>query len=163
VITYVTLRRVPGRFGRRAHNFSAQSAQRGFFLLQPVMRLSILEHDGASAHKRHLVRQRDNHRIALISVVFSTPSVKVGFDGRTLMAHAMARPMPVLPEVGSMTTLLPGINLPWRSASSTMALAMRSLTEPPEDMNSTLPTAPRTLELQCALERHPDETNVDCT
>lgn len=47
---------------------------------------------------------------------------------------------PVLPDVGSITTLLPGMSLPSRSAASTMAFAMRSLTDPPADMNSTLPT-----------------------
>src|SRR3989338_1571248 len=41
----------------------------------------------------------------------------------------MARPMPVLPEVGSMM-VPPGCKAPLRSASSTMARAMRSLMEP---------------------------------
>jgi hypothetical protein len=96
--------------------------------------------EGDVTNKRHLVWQRDNHRVALISVVFSTPSDSLDFDGRTLIAQAIAKPIPVLPEVGSITTLLPGINLPSRSAFSTMAFAMRSLVEPPEDINSTLPT-----------------------
>ena len=41
----------------------------------------------------------------------------------------MARPMPVLPLVAS-TTVCPGRNAPERSASSMIARAMRSLTEP---------------------------------
>jgi hypothetical protein len=53
--------------------------------------------------------------------------------------------MPVLPDVGSMTTLRPGTSTPSRSAASTMALAIRSLTDPPADGNSTLPTAPHVL------------------
>ncbi|KAI3619946.1 pyridoxal phosphate-dependent enzyme [Moniliophthora roreri] len=39
-----------------------------------------------------------------------------------------------------MTTLLPGISFPSLSAASTIAFAIRSLTEPPEDIYSTLPT-----------------------
>lgn len=49
--------------------------------------------------------------------------------------------IPVFPDVGSITTLLPGISFPSRSAASTMAFAMRSLTDPPADMYSTFPTA----------------------
>ena len=74
------------------------------------------------------------------------------------MAQAMARPMPVegnklvlpgikdsqyvpvFPEVGSMTTLLPGISFPSFSAASTMAFAIRSFTDPPADVNSTFAT-----------------------
>src|SRR5205823_5806489 len=41
----------------------------------------------------------------------------------------MARAMPVLPEVGS-RMVAPGFRRPSRSASSTMALAMRSFSEP---------------------------------
>src|SRR5580765_3983384 len=42
----------------------------------------------------------------------------------------MARPMPVLPEVGSMI-VTPGFNLPLRSASSIIDSPMRSLIDPP--------------------------------
>src|SRR4051812_36270810 len=42
----------------------------------------------------------------------------------------MARPTPVFPEVGSMI-VPPGLRAPERSASSTIASAMRSLIEPP--------------------------------
>src|SRR4051794_30371809 len=42
----------------------------------------------------------------------------------------MARPMPVLPEVGSMM-VPPGLSFPVFSASSTIESAMRSLIEPP--------------------------------
>src|ERR1700678_819341 len=45
------------------------------------------------------------------------------------MAHTSARPMPVLPLVGS-TTTPPGLSFPARSASSIIASAMRSLTDP---------------------------------
>jgi hypothetical protein len=45
-------------------------------------------------------------------------------------AHAIASPIPVLPDVPS-TTVMPGLSLPARSASSSMFLAMRSLMEPP--------------------------------
>ena len=47
---------------------------------------------------------------------------------------------PVLPEVGSMTTLFPGMSFPSFSAASTMALAIRSLTEPPAEVYSTFAT-----------------------
>src|SRR5437867_10520438 len=55
----------------------------------------------------------------------------------------MASPMPVLPLVGS-TSVPPGLSTPRRSASSTMATAMRSLTLPPGFSDSTLalPVAP---------------------
>eukprot|EP00732_Lithocolla_globosa_P001553 Lithocolla_globosa_v1_NODE_793_length_3272_cov_24.216661.p3 type:complete len:140 gc:universal NODE_793_length_3272_cov_24.216661:1843-1424(-) len=43
--------------------------------------------------------------------------------------------MPVFPEVGSIM-VVPGFKTPLRSASSTMRLAMRSLTEPPALKNS---------------------------
>ena len=46
-----------------------------------------------------------------------------------LAAATAARPIPVLPEVGSIM-VPPGCNLPDFSASSTMALAIRSFTEP---------------------------------
>jgi len=42
----------------------------------------------------------------------------------------MARPMPVLPDVGS-TMVPPGFNSPDRSAASIMRTAIRSFTEPP--------------------------------
>ncbi len=48
--------------------------------------------------------------------------------------------VPVFPDVGSMTTLCPGMSFPSFSASSTMRLAMRSLTEPPAEVYSTFPT-----------------------
>ena len=71
------------------------------------------------------------------------------------MAHAMASPMPVrldsidnnykthspvFPDVGSMTILLPGMSVPSFSAASIIAFAIRSLTDPPAEKNSTLPT-----------------------
>ncbi len=46
-----------------------------------------------------------------------------------LAAATEARPMPVLPEVGSMMTE-PGFRRPRASAPSIMALATRSLTDP---------------------------------
>lgn len=46
----------------------------------------------------------------------------------------------MLPEVGSMRTLCPGTSLPSFSAASTMAFAILSLTEPPTDIHSSLPT-----------------------
>ena len=48
-------------------------------------------------------------------------------------------PMPVLPEVGSMSTVSPSIT-PRSSASSIIAFAMRSLMEPAGLNDSTLPT-----------------------
>ena len=48
--------------------------------------------------------------------------------------------VPVFPEVGSMTTLVPGISFPSCSATSTMRFAIRSLTLPPADVYSSLPT-----------------------
>src|SRR3954454_20763207 len=52
----------------------------------------------------------------------------------------MARPVPVLPEVGSMI-VPPGRSRPSRSAASTMVIATRSLIEPPGLKYSTLPTS----------------------
>src|SRR5262245_60066759 len=49
----------------------------------------------------------------------------------------MARPMPVLPLVGS-TSVAPGLSTPRCSASSTMATAIRSFTLPPGLRDSTL-------------------------
>jgi len=49
----------------------------------------------------------------------------------------MARPMPLLPEVGS-TMVPPGRNAPLDSAASTIASAMRSLIEPPGLLRSDL-------------------------
>ena len=54
-------------------------------------------------------------------------------------AAMAARPMPVLPEVGSMSTVSPSIT-PRSSASSIIAFAMRSLMEPAGLNDSTLPT-----------------------
>ena len=49
----------------------------------------------------------------------------------------------MLPEVGSMTTLCPGTSFPSFSAASTMAFAILSLTEPPTERHSSLPTKRR--------------------
>src|SRR5450759_5673841 len=49
----------------------------------------------------------------------------------------MARPTPVLPEVGSMM-VAPGLSAPLFSAASTIASAMRSLMEPPGLLRSDL-------------------------
>ena len=46
------------------------------------------------------------------------------------IAAAIARPVPVLPLVGS-TIVPPGLSRPWRSAASSIATAGRSLTLPP--------------------------------
>src|ERR1044071_4129491 len=48
-----------------------------------------------------------------------------------------ARPMPVLPLVGS-TMVAPGLSLPWRSAVSIMLRQIRSLTDPPGLNDSNL-------------------------
>ena len=49
--------------------------------------------------------------------------------GYPLTIPTIARPMPVLPDVGSMM-VLPGVSLPSRSASSIILTAMRSLMLP---------------------------------
>src|SRR4029453_12442228 len=54
-------------------------------------------------------------------------------------AQTIARPIPVLPLVGS-TTMAPGLSTPRRSASSIMATAMRSFTLPPGLSDSSLPS-----------------------
>ena len=46
-----------------------------------------------------------------------------------LTALTKAKPTPVLPDVGSMI-VAPGLMMPFWSASSTIASAMRSLTDP---------------------------------
>src|SRR3954464_8016321 len=51
----------------------------------------------------------------------------------------MARPVPVLPDVGS-TMVPPGLSLPSRSAASISATATRSLMDPPGLSDSTLAT-----------------------
>ena len=48
-----------------------------------------------------------------------------------------ASPIPVFPEVDS-TIVPPGLSFPERSASSMMLTPMRSLTDPPGFMDSTL-------------------------
>src|SRR5439155_1184893 len=64
-----------------------------------------------------------------------------------MMAAAMARPTPVLPDVGS-TIVPPGRSLPSRSAASIMRRPIRSLTEPPgfrySSFASTVASIPRT-------------------
>src|SRR5688572_25553856 len=50
-------------------------------------------------------------------------------SGHPFCAHTMARPMPVLPLVASIT-VCPGLSLPVRSASSITPSASRSFTEP---------------------------------
>jgi hypothetical protein len=52
----------------------------------------------------------------------------------------MARPVPVLPDVGS-TMVPPGRSRPSRSAASIIAIAARSLIEPPGLSASTLATS----------------------
>ena len=47
---------------------------------------------------------------------------------------------PVFPEVGSMTTLCPGMSFPSCSATSTMRFAILSFTEPPGEVHSSFPT-----------------------
>ena len=51
----------------------------------------------------------------------------------------MARPIPVLPEVGS-TMVIPGRSSPLASAASIIEMPMRSLTEPPGLNDSSLAT-----------------------
>ena len=51
-------------------------------------------------------------------------------SGSPCCAAAIARPTPVLPEVGS-TIVPPGFSFPSRSAASIIARPIRSLTEPP--------------------------------
>ena len=55
------------------------------------------------------------------------------------MRAAIARPVPVLPEVGS-TIVPPGFRRPSRSAASTRRIATRSLIEPPGLKYSTFAT-----------------------
>src|SRR5919205_712425 len=55
------------------------------------------------------------------------------------MRAAIARPVPVLPDVGSMI-VPPGFRRPSRSAASTSRMATRSLIEPPGLKYSTLAT-----------------------
>src|SRR6185436_689131 len=66
----------------------------------------------------------------------------------------MARPMPVLPEVGSMI-VPPGCSLPERSASSIIDSAIRSLIEAPgldrSDLIQTSASPNRRLTLMCGV------------
>ena len=55
-------------------------------------------------------------------------------------AASAARPMPVLPEVGSMSTVSSSMS-PRSTASSIMAWAMRSFAEPPGLKDSTFPSS----------------------
>lgn len=65
----------------------------------------------------------------------------------------------MLPEVGSITTLFPGMSLPSFSAASTMALAILSLTDPPADVYSTLPTVEND-ELEEASNHRSEHTKI---
>ena len=56
----------------------------------------------------------------------------------TFTAQARAKPTPVLPEVGSMIVVTPGVIFPAFSASSIIRRAIRSLTLPPALKNSHL-------------------------
>ena len=58
----------------------------------------------------------------------------------------------MLPAVPS-TTVPPGLSTPRRSASSTIHLAARSLTEPPGFMNSALPRISQPVSSLRALSR----------
>ena len=53
------------------------------------------------------------------------------------------RDSPVFPEVGSMTTLFPGMSFPSCSATSIMRFAILSFTEPPGEVHSSFPTEGR--------------------
>lgn len=46
----------------------------------------------------------------------------------------------MFPDVGSITTLLPGMSFPSASATSTIRFAILSFTEPPADIYSTFAT-----------------------
>ena len=48
--------------------------------------------------------------------------------------------VPVFPEVGSMTTLCPGMSFPSCSATSIICFAILSFTEPPAEVYSSFPT-----------------------
>ena len=50
--------------------------------------------EGRYANQRHLLRHGDNHRISLISIVFSILYGMKAMYAFTLMAHAIARPIP---------------------------------------------------------------------
>src|SRR5712692_2151269 len=67
----------------------------------------------------------------------------------------MARPIPVLPLVGSIT-VAPGLSTPRRSASSSMASAMRSFTLPPGLSDSTLASTTAPPGLQTRFSRTSD-------
>jgi hypothetical protein len=54
--------------------------------------------------------------------------------------NSMKGDAPVFPEVGSMTTLCPGISFPSCSATSIMRFAILSFTEPPGEVHSNFPT-----------------------
>ena len=56
-----------------------------------------------------------------------------------LSAAAIARPVPVLPEVGS-TIVPPGLSFPSRSAASIIVIPIRSLIDPPGFRYSSLTT-----------------------
>jgi hypothetical protein len=56
-----------------------------------------------------------------------------------LAAQQKASAMPVLPDVASTIVVRPGSMRPSRSAASSIATPMRSLTEPPGLNDSSLP------------------------
>ena len=109
-------------------------------------------------YERHFVRHRDNHGISLICSIQHRVAAGRAMGVMTLTAQAIASPIPVilsqrcehherhsicapvLPEVGSITTLNPGLSRPSFSAASTIRFAILSFTDPPADMYSTFPT-----------------------
>lgn len=155
----MALWRVPGSFCGGTDDFGTKGSKRGFFLLQ----------DGMSKDFDSKKESRTSDILLgmvmiteyPLSVVFSNCSGNEYIVYFTFMAQAIASPiplgyasaklqrkraggfLPVLPDVGSITTLFPGISFPSASAASTIALAILSLTEPPTDVYSSFPTMDR--------------------
>ena len=86
----------------------------------------------------------------------SCPPAWSGSAGSPCTAATMASPMPVLPLVGS-TIVAPGLSTPRRSASSTIATAIRSFTLPPGLRDSTLTSTRAARRVGQPLEPHQSE------
>ena len=123
---------IQGPAGGGARRVEAMVTRHGPALLRVANQFSLCHDDALDAYQR-----------ALEIYLRRMESVDLGTEGawmRVVVKHeAMARPVPVLPDVGSMI-VPPARSRPSRSAASMSFIATRSLIDPPGLNDSTLAT-----------------------